>query len=561
MAATPTIPKRRIFLLTISTSPDFRAECYQRDSQRQSADSLRSNASRSRDGWTSGGLLPMSRFRGLVILMSASALLFAACGGSNESDGGANAPSDATLTVGFALEPVSLDITGAAGAAIPQVLLGNVYEGLVAVGDDGSIVPALAESWSVSEDGLVYTFTLRDATFHDGSVLTTSDVIWSLQRVSAESPEVLPAITQQFIGIQKAFVVDDRSIEITLGARDNDFLYNLTQRGGVILRQDSTDLAGTAIGTGPYRLKNWNRGSSIELERWDGYHGEPATSKSVIFRYIEDATALSNAALAGEIDVMSTVQAPELLSAFEGRDDLQVLTGTTSCEVTMALNNSRAPFDDVRVRRAVRQAIDKKALIDVAWAGYGLQIGSFVPPTDPWFEDLSGTAPYDPDASRLLLAEAGVAEGTELVLDVPPIAYATNSQDFIAASLAEVGLKVSINPIEWAEWLDRVFTQADYDMTIVCHVERNDMAIYANPDYYFRYDSAEYRELISQAASAVDDAGRTDLLKQAARVLADDSASDWLWLIPNLQVAAAGITGVPLNAVGDGYPVSRIARS
>lgn len=503
----------------------------------------------------------MSRFRGLATLTIASTVLLAACGGSNPSEDGTAAPSDGMVTVGFALEPVSLDITGAAGAAVPQVLLGNVYEGLVAVGDDGSIVPALADSWTISDDGLTYTFELRDATFHDGSALTTSDVIWSLQRVSAESAEVLPAITQQFIGIQKAFVSGDRGIEITLGARDNDFLYNLTQRGGVILKQDSTDLAGSAIGTGPYRLQEWNRGSSIVLDRWDGYWGAPAATKSVVFRYIEDATALSNAALAGEIDVMSTVQAPELLSAFEGRDDLVVLSGTTSCEVTMAMNNSRAPFDDVRVRRAVRQAIDKKALIDVAWAGYGLQIGSFVPPTDPWYEDLTGIAPYDPEAARALLAEAGVPAGTELVLDVPPIAYATNSQDFIVASLADVGLAVTIRPVEWAEWLDRVFTKADYDMSIVCHAERNDMAIYANPDYYFRYDSAEYRDLISRAAAATTDDERTDLLGRAARVLADDSGSDWLWLLPNLQVAAADITGVPLNAVGDGYPVSRIART
>jgi len=502
----------------------------------------------------------MSRFRGLATLTIASAMLLAACGGSSGPDGGANAPTDATVTVGFALEPVSLDITGAAGAAIPQVLLGNVYEGLVAVADDGSIVPALAESWTVSDDGLVYTFTLRDATFHDGSALATSDVIWSLQRVSAESPEVLPAVTQQFIGIQKAFVVGDRGIEITLGARDNDFLYNLSQRGGVILRQDSTDLAGTANGTGPYRLKEWNRGSSIVLERWDGYHGEPAASKTVVFRYIEDATALSNAALAGEIDVMSTVQAPELLSAFEGRDDLQVLTGTTSCEVTMAMNNSRPPFDDVRVRRAVRQAIDKKALIDVAWAGYGLEIGSFVPPTDPWYEDLSGLAPFDPDASRALLAEAGAPEGTEVVLDVPPIAYATNSQDFIAASLAEVGLQVTINPIEWAEWLDRVFTQADYDMTIVCHVERNDMGVYALPNFYFRYDSAEYQSLFKRSGEAKSVTQQVQLLKRAARVLAQDSPSDWLWVIANTQVAKKSVSGFPVNSTGDAYSVANIVK-
>jgi len=503
----------------------------------------------------------MSRRRAFATVLATLAFGVTACTSTpSETDRDAALENDA-VTIGFALEPVSLDITGAAGAAIPQVLLGNVYEGLVAVDDDGSIVPALAESWTVSEDGLTYTFLLRDATFHDGSALTTSDVIWSLQRVAAESPEILPAITQQFIGIQRAFVVGDRSIEISLAARDNNFLYNLTQRGGVVLKQDSTDLAQSANGTGPYRLEAWNRGASIVLERWDGYHGDPAATSTVIFRYVEDATALSNAMLAGELDVMSTVQAPELLAAFEGRDELQILRGTTSCEVTLGMNTSRSPFNDVRVRRAIRQAIDKQALIDVAWAGYGMRIGSFVPPTDPWFEDLSDATPYDPDASRTLLAEAGVPNGAAVVLDVPPIAYATKSQDFIAASLADVGLEVTIQPIEWAEWLDRVFTKADYDLTIVCHVERNDMAIYANPDYYFRYDSAEYRDLIARAAVATDDKERIDALAQAARVLNDDSASDWLWLLPNLQVAATDIVGVPLNAVGDGYPVSRIART
>lgn len=499
--------------------------------------------------------------RGASLLL-ATGLFLAAC--SQQTDDATSstttpsATSDGTVVVGFALEPVNLDISGTAGAPIPQVLLGNVYEGLVRIDESGSIEPLLARDYSVSEDGLTYTFLLGEARFHDGAPMTPNDVVWSLQRVSDQSAtDVLPAVLQQFSRVLDV-TADGDEIVLTLSDRDNDLLFNLTQRGGVILREGTTGLADTANGTGPFRLASWDRGNAITLERFADYWGEPAASAKVVFRYIQDATALSNAILAGEIDVLSTVQAPELLSAFEGRDDLVVQSGTTACEVTLGMNNSRAPLDDVRVRRAVRQAIDKKALIATAWAGYGLEIGSFVPPTDPWFEDLTGLTPFDPAASRRLLAEAGVPEGTSLTLDVPPVAYALNSQEFIAAALADVGLDVTIRPIEWAEWIDRVFTKTDYDLTIVCHVEQYDMAIYANPDYYFRYDSQPYRDLIAAAASAPSQDARAESLRAAARLLTDDSASDWLWLLPNLQVSKRTVDGIPMNAVGDAYVVSRL---
>jgi peptide/nickel transport system substrate-binding protein len=159
-----------------------------------------------------------------------------------------------------------------------------------------------------------------------------------------------------------------------------------------------------------------------------------------------------------------------------------------------------------------------------------------------------------------LLAEAGVESGTEVSLDVPPIAYATNSSEFIAAALGDVGLTVTITPVTWEEWLDRVFTKADYDLTIVCHIERNDMAIYANPEYYFRFDNADYQGFITAAASAATQAERSDNLRQAARVLSEQSASDWLWLIPNLQVAKRDVAGVPRNSVGDSYFAARLER-
>jgi len=473
----------------------------------------------------------------------------------------APAENSDVITLGLTLEPVNLDISGTAGQAIPQVLLDNVYEGLVRIDDDGSIVPALASDYIVSDDGLTYDFTLRDATFHNGESLTVDDVVWSLERMlDDKSTVVLPTQLAQFSRVTEVASVAENQIRLTLTERDNDLLYSLTQRGGVIFKKGTTDFASMANGTGPFTLAKWDKGSSITLERFADYWGRPADTATIVFRYFADAAALSNALLAGDIDVMTTVQSPESLLAYDSRDDLRVQSGTTNCEVTLGMNNSRAPFNDVRVRTAVRQALDKDALIEAAWAGYGTRIGSFVPPTDEWYEDLTDVAPYDPAASRDLLAEAGVATGTEVSLDVPPIAYATNSSEFIAAALGEVGLDVTITPVTWEEWLDRVFTKADYDLTIVCHIERNDMAIYANPDYYFRFDNAEYQGFIAAAASSPTATERSDNLRKAARLLTEQSASDWLWLIPNLQVAKRDVAGVPRNSVGDSYFAARLER-
>lgn len=471
------------------------------------------------------------------------------------------AKSNDTLIIGFMLEPVSLDISGVAGAAIPQALLNNVYEGLLKIENNGQIVPSLAESYTVSTDGLTYTFKLRSAKFHNGSALTANDVVWSFKRVTdPSSTAVLPAQKKQFASVASVTAKGANTVVIKLKERDNDFMFSLTQRGGVVFKTNTTDLATKANGTGPFKLKVWNRGSSITLVRNDAYYGTKPAMKTVVFRYILDSTALSNAMLSGEIDIMSTVQAPELLKVFKARKNLTVTSGTTNCEVTMSMNNSRAPFNNKLVRQAVRQAINKKALIKTAWAGYGFEIGSFVPPTDPWYEDLSKLYPYDVAKSKQLLKKAGYPNGFTVNLDVPPVNYAGNSQEFIAASLAKVGIKVNIKPVAWGEWISRVFTKGDYDMTIVCHVERNDMAIYANPAYYFHYDNATYQALVKKASTAKTPAGRAAALKKAARILADDSASDWLWLLPNLQVAKKGITGFPVNSVGDAYTVAGITK-
>jgi peptide/nickel transport system substrate-binding protein len=493
---------------------------------------------------------PLAMLAGLVT----SALLVAGIGSVASA-------ADDTVTIGFSLEPVSLDISGTAGQAIPQVLLNNVYEGLIRMEDSGKIAPALASSFVQSKDGLSWTFTLRKANFHDGTPVTTRDVLWSYNRLlDKSSNSVLDAQKQEFSSVQSVTARGANQIVISLSRRDNNLPFALTQRGGVVLKANSTNLATVANGTGPYKVKTWNRGNSITLTRNDAYWGPKARTKNVVFRYIPDATASSNAMLSGQLDVLTTVAEPRLVDAFKKNKNLRVNVGSTNCEVVLSMNNGRAPFNDVRVRQAVRHAIDKKALIKTASGGYGYEIGSFVPPTDPWYEDLTGLFPYDLKKSRDLLRKAGYPNGFNVTYDVPPIFYAVDSQEFIAASLKKVGINVTIRPVSWPEWLDRVLGRADYDMSIVCHVERNDMGVYALPNFYFRYDSAEYQSLFKRSGEAKSVTQQVQLLKRAARVLAQDSPSDWLWVIANTQVAKKNVSGFPVNSTGDAYSVANIVK-
>jgi len=500
----------------------------------------------------------MKKFLKRVVLGVAVASLVAA--GVSVGATPLHAADDGQVIVGAVIEPSSLDLTGAVGAEIPQLLLGNVYEGLLQISEQGSIRPLLASQYSVSEDGKTYTFYLKSARFHDGSRMTANDVVWSLRRLIDPTSPVTPDLKGQFDRIATIKSSGPSTVVVTLKTRDNDFEFNLTQRGGAIFKAGTSSFASTANGTGPYKLKTWNRGTSVMLERNERYHGTKAKTKTVVFRYILDPTALSNAMLSGQIDIMTTVQSPELLDVFRQRKNLKVYSGSTTFEVTMGMNNSRAPLNNVKVRQAIRQAIDKRALVKTAWAGYGLRIGSFVPPTDPWYENLANRYPYDLAKSRQLLAEAGYPNGFNLTLDVPGIPYATASQEFIAASLAKVGIKVTIRPVSFPEWISRIFLQADYDMTIIAHVEPNDMAIYANPNYYFRFDNAQYRTLLTEAREAETKAARNSAMRRAARILSDQHVSDWLWLLPNIQVAKTNVSGFPVRAIGGGYVVANIVK-
>jgi peptide/nickel transport system substrate-binding protein len=477
----------------------------------------------------------------------------AACGGNATGAGAAKAKA---LSLGLVAEPANLDFTSTEGAAIPQALLVNVYEGLAKLDQDGKIQPLLAEKWDVSPDRKTYTFHLRKGvTFTNGAPFTADDVVFSIDRVKTDWK--LKIKTQMDV-VDKVEKKDDATAVVALKQPSNGWLYTMTTRlGAMFSRTGVGDLANKPVGTGPYQLAAWRRGDSIQLGANPTYWGTKPAFSQITLKYFKDATAMNNALLTGGIDVISSVQAPESLGQFSDTSRFQVVEGTTNGEVVLSLNNARAPFNDKSARQAVRYAINHKELLQTAWAGRGQLIGSMVPPTDPWYEDRTGDYPYDPAKARQLLA----GKKPTVKLRIPNLPYAVAAAQVVKSQLAQVGITAEIDSLEFpARWLDVVFTKGDYDMSIINHVEPRDMGIFADKSYYFHYDNPQFGKLLATADSASEEQQVADL-KQAAKLLSDDAAADWLFLFPNLMVAKKDITGLPKNAIGEAFDFTGLAQA
>lgn len=493
-------------------------------------------------------------------LVTAGSLLLAGCSAGSSSQGASSSDGETptTATVALTGTPTNLDFTTTAGSAIPQALMSNVYEGLVELDQDGEIVPLLATDWTVSEDRLTYTFTLQDGvTFSNGDDLTAEDVKFSFDRVKSDWVSSLKA---QMDVVDNVEVISDTEVAVHLNTPSNAWLFSLATPVGAIFSTDGVDdLANTAIGSGPYELTSWTPNESIEFETRDDYWGDAPGVEAVTLKYFADATATTNALQTGDVNAIANLQAPELLSTFESDDAYKVITGTSSGEVSLSLNNQAAPFDDVRVRQAVLYAIDEQAIIDTAWNGYGSTVATFATPTDPYYEDLTDAYEYDPEKAKDLLKEAGY-ESLDITYDVPTRPYAQAVSEIVVSQLKDVGINATIRSSEFpAVWLDQVFTKHDYQMTTVLAVEARDiLTVFNNPDYYIGYDNSTIAPIAAEA-DAADEAGYVEGMKEVARQIVDDAASGVLFLFPNITVADANLEGMPENAIIEALDLTNLS--
>ena len=465
----------------------------------------------------------------------ALALPLAACGDA--------APRD-NVVVAASGAPAGLDFTTTGGAAAPQALVGNVYETLVRIDASGAPVPHLAER--VERDGGTFTFHLRDGvTFANGKPFTADDAAFSIHYVQNEWTNGLKA---QMDPVTDVEVVDERTLRVTVEggtAAEDAWLWSMGTLTGAMMTPAGVDKLATApLGTGPYTVARFDVGEAIEFDAREDYWGGDVARDGMI-RYFDDPVSAVNALRVGDADVVWGMQAPQLIDTLP--EDIRVEVGTTNGEVLLSMNNTRAPFDDPNVRRAVAYAVDRAAVNEVVYNGLATDTGGApVPPTDPWYPGRD-FYPFDPDKARELLA----GRTPEITITVPNRPYAQEASELLYSQLRDVGFRVRLETVEFpAVWLNQVLKGHDYQASLVAHVEPRDVPmLFGNPDYYLGYDNAVVRERIA----AGDMAG-------AVEQIMDDAAALTLANAPNIVLYAPGVSGLDPNVVTDSLPLNEVEK-
>ena len=450
-----------------------------------------------------------------------------------------------TMVLGMTLEPPGLDPTAGAASAIAEVVHYNILETLTKINPDGSVSPLLAERWEVSPDLRTITFYLRKGVkFSNGEPFNAQAVRFSFTRAAGDKSTNKDKRT--FAAMESVSAVDEHTVVIINKEPDPDFLFYMGQATAVIVEPKSADGNNARpVGTGPYELDNWAKGSSITLKAWPGFRNASAIRiKRATFRFISDPAAQVAAVLAGDVDAFPRV-APRGASQFKANPRLQTLITGSRAKTVLAINNARKPLNDVRVRRAISMAIDRKAVISGAGDGFGVPIGSHYVPGAAGYIDTTGVNPYNVEKAKALLKEAGITTPLELSLVLPPPPYARQGGEVIVAQLAKIGITAKVQNVEWAQWLANTYGgPKNYDLTIISHVEPFDLDNFTKPEYYWGYNNPKFKELYARIKTTANPAERNQLLGEAQKMLADDAVLAWLYQPQWVTVARKGLQGL-----------------
>jgi peptide/nickel transport system substrate-binding protein len=453
-----------------------------------------------------------------------------------------------SVVMAMALEPPGLDPTTAAAAAIAEVTLYNIYETLTKINQDSSVSPLLAASWQASPDLKTYSFKLvKGVKFSNGEPFDSAAVKFSFDRAAAkDSTNKDKALFQSF---ESVAAPDADTVVIALKNAEPNLPFLLGQATAAIVEPKSApDDATKPVGTGPYTLGAWSKGSSITLNKWPEYRNAAAIKLAkVSIRFISDPSAQVASLLSGDVDAFPRVTAGRSLAQFKADPRFNVLIGGSKAKTIVTINNKKKPLDDVRVRRAILAAIDRKAMIEGAADGLGTPIGSFYVPGSLGYVDTTDINPYDPEKAKKLLVEAGITAPLELSLKLPPPGYARQGGEVLAAELAKVGIVAKIENLEWAAWLSQVFNVSgphNFDLTIVAHVEPFDLVKFTESNYYFGYHSDAFDKLYQSIVATADEAQRAKLLGDAQRMLATDAAAGFLYQPQYISIANKKLKGM-----------------
>lgn len=437
------------------------------------------------------------------------------------------------ITIGIAQDlDDSLDPHQTVAAGTREVLF-NIFEGLVKPNSDGEMIPAVAEKYTLSEDGTTYTFTLREGVkFHNGQTVTAEDVVYSINRCAAVPEGQEKPLVAAFSAVKSVEALDEKTVAVTIAQRDLEFISYMT---AAIIPADYENQDTAPVGTGPFKFVSRTPQQDFVMERFEDYWGAPAWLDKVTYKICENADALVMNLNGGSIDLcahLTSAQASQLNQNF------QVLEGTMNLVQAIYLNNQAKPFDNQLVRQALCYAIDRQGIMDMVADGHGTAVGSSIYPafTKYFLPELVDKYPHDVAKAKELLAQAGYPDGFDMTISVPNNYQPhMDTAEVVAEQLREAGINVTIQPVEWSTWLDTIYNGRQFQATVV-GVDAANMTARAmlerfTSDYgknFINYNNPAYDALFQQAINAQDEATQTDLYKQMETMLADTAANVYI---------------------------------
>ena len=437
------------------------------------------------------------------------------------------------ITVGIAQDlDDSLDPHQTVAAGTREVLF-NIFEGLVKPNSDGEMIPAVAEKYTLSEDGTTYTFTLREGVkFHNGQTVTAEDVVYSINRCAAVPEGQEKPLVAAFSAVKSVEALDEKTVAVTIAQRDLEFISYMT---AAIIPADYENQDTAPVGTGPFKFVSRTPQQDFVMERFEDYWGAPAWLDKVTYKICENADALVMNLNGGSIDLcahLTSAQASQLNQSF------QVLEGTMNLVQAIYLNNQAKPFDNQMVRQALCYAIDRQGIMDMVADGHGTAVGSSIYPAFAkyFLPELVDKYPHDVAKAKELLAQAGYPDGFDMTISVPNNYQPhMDTAEVVAEQLREAGINVTIQPVEWSTWLDTIYNGRQFQATVV-GVDAANMTARAmlerfTSDYgknFINYNNPAYDALFQQAINAQDEATQTDLYKQMEAMLADTAANVYI---------------------------------
>lgn len=482
-----------------------------------------------------------------ILVFTALTTAFSGCNSASDKTGDSDSSS---ITVGITQDlEESLDPHKAEAAATREILF-NVFEGLYKPDSNGELIPAVAESYELSEDGLVYTFTLRDnVLFHNGETVTAEDVISSFESCAGTDGEIplIPA----FSNIASIEETDEGIIAITLSERDPDFMSYVASVKAAIIPAGQTDVDTNPIGTGPYKYISRSVQENIKMEKFDEYWGEKAYIENVTFKVCADTDSLVMNLNGGSIDMMAHLPVAQ---AQQLSGDFTVLEGTMNLVQAVYLNQNFEPFQDERVRKALCYAVDRTTILDLVSEGKGEILGSSMFPNfgKYYIPELSDNYNYDPEKAKQLLSEAGYEEGELIFTIVVPSNYPqhVDTAVIIADQLGEVGVEVEIEQVEWNTWLSSVYSDRQFEATVV-GVDASNLTATAMlsrfcsdaDNNFVNYNNADYDATYNKAITETDDAAQTELYKECLTILSEDAANVYVQDLAEMVAIRNGYTG------------------